>query len=203
MTLQATDGILTSTQRFQVTSTDTPPALTPVAPQTASASGSPLQVTLSATVADSAPVTFSAAVAGYSPAYNLQQVYHFTGVGFVNNGGVSAYVLHSSVLGGADGYYLLKSDGGVYAYDGSGSYSHTFANSANLITTLDPSVYTTPTLLTNAQAPATPAAVAGVSGNTLTVNVAAVPVGTVFEVFVTASDGAETTRTGFLVTVTA
>jgi hypothetical protein len=72
-----------------------------------------------------------------------------------------------------------------------------------VIATLDPPVYITPTLLTIAHAPTAPAAIVGVSGNTLTVNVASLPVGTVFEVFVTASVGAETTRTGFVVTVTA
>jgi hypothetical protein len=147
-------------------------------------------------------VTYTAQAVGYSPAYNLQQVYHFTGLGYVSVGGVTAYVMQSGVSGGASGYYLLKSDGGVYAYDGSGSYAHTFANSANLITTLDPSVYNTPTLLTNAQPPAAPAAVASVVGNTLTVNVSAVPVGTVFQVIVSAFDGAELTRTRLLVTVT-
>jgi subtilisin-like proprotein convertase family protein len=203
VSVNSSDGILTTTQTFVVQSTDTAPVPTTIPPQTASKSGSPLQVTLSSTDAENDPVTYTAAAVGYSPAFNLQQIYNFTPIGYVTNNGVTAYVLQSTVLGGVGGYYLLKSDGGVYAYDGSGSYAHTFANNANLITTLSPSVYTTPTLLTNAQAPATPAAVVGVSGNTLTVNVANVAVGTVFEVYVTASDGAETTRTGFLVTVTA
>jgi hypothetical protein len=57
-------------------------------------------------------------------------------------------------------------------------------------------------LLTKAQAPTAPSAIVNVSGATLTVNVGTVPVGTVFEVFVTVNDGAETSRTGFLVTVT-
>jgi hypothetical protein len=203
VSVNSTDGILTTTKTFVVQSTDTAPVPNTIPPQTASKSGSPLQVTLSSTDAENDPVTYTAAAVGYSPAFNLQQIYNFTAVGYVTNNGVTAYVLQSTVLGGVGGYYLLKSDGGVYAYDGSGSYAHTFANNANLIATLSPSVYTTPTLLTNAQAPALPGAVVGVSGNTLTVNVSTVPVGTVFEVFVTASDGAETTRTGFLVTVTA
>jgi hypothetical protein len=202
VTLKATDGSLSTTQSFQVISTDKPPVPAAIGPQTVS-QASPLQLSLSAADAENDPVSFTAQSAGYSAAYNLQQVYHFSGVGFITNGGVTAYVMRSSVLGGVGGYYLLSSTGGVYAYDGSGSYAHTFANSANLITTLDPSVYTTPTLLTNAQPPVLPAAVVNISGSTLTVNVASVPVGTVFEVFVTASDGAETTRTGFLVTVTA
>jgi hypothetical protein len=118
--------------------------------------------------------------------------------------GVTAYVL--SIAGNnpnGNQYYLINSNGAVYAYDGSGSYGHTFANSANLIATLGASVYNNPSLLTSAMVPTAPAAVVGVSGNTLSVNVANVTPGAVFEVFVTVSDGAETTRSGFLVTVTA
>jgi hypothetical protein len=202
VTVTATDGVLSTTQTFQVNSTDTPPVPNAIPATSASHSGAPVQVTLGATDAEGDPVTYSAQAVGYSAAYSLQQVYHFTGLGYATVGGVSAYVLQSSVLGGVGGFYLLNSSGGVYAYDGSGSYAHTFANSANLIATLDPSVYTTPTLLTSAQAPAAPAAVLTVSGSTLTVNVAGVSPGTVFRVIVSASDGAETLRTGFLVTVT-
>jgi hypothetical protein len=202
VTVTAADGGLTTTQTFQVASTDTAPVPNAVPPQTASQSGAPLQITPGATDAENNPVTYAATAVGYSAAYNLQQQYGFTGLGFFSAGGMTAYVLQSSVLGGSGGIYLLSNAGGVYAYDGSGSYAHTFANSANLVAQLDPSVYGTPTLLTQAQAPAAPTAVVSVSGNALTVNVAGVPVGTVFEVFVTASDGIESRRTGFLVTVT-
>jgi hypothetical protein len=205
VTVGATDGILTNTVSFQVTSTDTAPAPNTIPAQTASKSGSPLQVTLGSSDAENDSISYTAAVAGYSPAYNLEQQYHFQGMGyFTTPDGTTAYVL--SVAGmNANGnpYYLLKSDGALYAYDGSGSYSHTFANGANLIATLNSSYYSNPMLLTNAQAPATPPAMVSVNGNTLTVNVAAVPVGTVFQVVVTANDGAETTSTSFLVTVTA
>jgi hypothetical protein len=205
VTVTATDGILTGTQSFQVNSIDTPPVPSTIPAQTASKSGTPLQLTLNSSDAEHDAITYAAAVAGYSPAYDLQQQYHFSGMGyFTTMDGVTAYVL--SVAGtnsNGNSFYLLKSDGGVYAYDGSGSYAHTFANSNNLVTTLSSSVYMNPMLLTNAQLPASPAALATVSGSTLTVNVASVPVGTIFRVFVTASDGAETTRTGFLVTVTA
>jgi hypothetical protein len=202
VTVTASDGLKSTTQTFFFTSTDAPPAPAAIAPQTAS-QATPLQLPLSATDADGDTVSFTATVSGYNPAFNLQQIYHFTGVGFATTGSVSAFVMRSSVLGGAGGLYLVSTTGGVYAYDGSGNFATTFANSANLIATLNPGVFSNPTLLTNAQAPAVPAALATVNSTTLTVNVAGVPVGTVFEVFVTASDGAETTRTGFLVTVTA
>jgi hypothetical protein len=203
VTVTATDGVLSSSQSFLVTTTDTPPVLNPLPDQSVSQSGGPLRLTLGATDAEGDAVSYSAQVAAYNPAYNLQQVYHFTGVGQFTVGGVSAYVLHSDVLGGVGGYYLLKSDGGVYAYDGSGSFAHTFGNASNRIASLDPSVFTTPSLLTNAQPLAAPPAVVSVSGGTLTVDVSGLAAGTVFEVFVTASDGAEPTRVGFRVTVTA
>jgi hypothetical protein len=207
VSVTTTDGSLTTTESFQITATDTPPVPNTIPGQTASRSGSPLMVTLSATDAQNDAVSYSAVPVGYSADYNLQQQDQFTGVGrfttTVNGVSTTAYVLHSNVMGGVGGYYLLSSSGGVYAYDGSGNYATTFANSANLIATLSPSVFTTPALLTAAQAPSTSGAVVNVNGNTLTVNVAGVSVGTVFEVIVTANDGAETTRTSFLVTVTA
>jgi hypothetical protein len=205
VTVSSTDGILTNSQTFQVNSTDTAPVVTPIAPKTASKSGAALQVTLSSTDAEHDAVTYSASVVGFSAAYNLQQQYHFAGMGFFTTAdGVTAYVM--AITGtniNGNSYFLIRSDGGVYAYDGSGSYGHTFANSANLVATLSPSVYVTPTLLTMAQAPMAPAATVSVNGSTLTVNVAAVPVGTIFQVLVAASDGAETTRTAFQVSVTA
>src|SRR5262249_9670525 len=136
---------------------------------------------------------------------DLQRQYHFQGVGtFTTPDGVTAYVLQiAGSNGNGNPFFLLKSDGGLYAFDGTGNYGHTFANAANRVATLDPSVYANPALLTNAQAPTTPAAAVSVSGNVLTVGAAGLAPGTVFQVFVTASDGAETTRTGFVVTVTA
>jgi hypothetical protein len=201
VTVTASDGSLTTSQSFRVTSMDSAPQIVPIAPQTASASGSPLQITLGATDTDNDIVTFSAALAGYNTAYNLQRIYQFRGIGYLTNNGVTAYVMSSAVLGGSGGYYLLTANGNVYAYDGSGNYATTIANSANIVGTVDPSVYNTPTLLTKAQVPAPPAASIGITGSKLTINVAGLAVGTVFEVLVTANDGAETTTTGFLVTV--
>jgi hypothetical protein len=161
-------------------------------------------VTLSATDAENDPVTFTAAVAGFNPAFDLQRQYHFTGVGyFTTPDNVTAYVLTApgSNLNG-NSFYLLTANGNLYAFDGNGNYGHTTANAANLVATLPAAVFNTPSLLTNAQPAAVPAATAVVSGTTLTVNVAGVPVGTVFQVFVNASDGAKTTTSGFLVSVT-
>ena len=64
VTVTASDGLLTSTRTFLVTSTDTPPALGALPDQSASLAqaqaGAPLQVALSATDAEGDPVTFAA-----------------------------------------------------------------------------------------------------------------------------------------------
>jgi hypothetical protein len=201
----ASDGIQSTTQTFLVTSTDAPPVPNTIPAQTASRSGSPLQITLGASDANGDAVTFTASATGYSAAYSLQQSFHFKGMGYATTmDGVTAYVM--TVTGNnqnGNQFYLISQSGAVYAYDGSGSYAHTFANSANLVASLSPAVYMNPSMLLAAMAPPAVAASVNVSGNVLSVNVANVPVGTMFQVNVTASDGAESSVTSFLVTVTA
>jgi hypothetical protein len=202
--LAASDGIMGSTDAIVFTSTDTAPVPTPIPNQTVSRSGPALNLTLSSTDAEHDTVTYSASAVAYSAAYTLQQQYHFQGLGyFTTPDGTTAYVLTIAGLNNNhNSYFLLSSAGGLYAYDGSANYSSTISNSANLIATLSASVYNSPTLLTQAQAPAgLTSNPVSVNGNTLTVNASSLSAGAVFEVFVTASDGAETTRTSFLVTV--
>jgi hypothetical protein len=205
VTVTATDGSLTTTQTFVVAATGTPPLPNTIAAQTVSHSSPTRNLTLGSTHSGSATVSYSATVAGYSAEYTLEQEYKFQGVGYATTtDGVKAYVL--SVAGqNANGnqYYLLSSSGGLYAYDGSGSFGHTFANSANLVAQLNAADFTTPTLLTNAQAPTAPAAVVQVTGTQLTINVTGLPIGTIFQVLVTATDGTEAAQTNFLVTVSA
>jgi hypothetical protein len=209
VTVTAQDGNLTSTQTFQVISSDTAPVPNSIAPQSISLSKPTQTLTLGATDAENDTLSYSAVGVAYSATYALQQQYHFQGVGKATTGdGVSAYVLQvtgTNVFGNQ--YYLISSSGAVYAYDGSGSFGHSFGNSAGFVAQLDPSVFNTPTLLTNAQPPVTTAAiqhaVQAPVGNQLTLNVTGLPVGTMFEVLVTVSDGAETSTTSFLVTVTA
>jgi hypothetical protein len=207
VTLTTSNGARTTTESFPVTSTHT--ALVPAAVpnQTVSLAANPLVVSLTSADAENNSVKYTAT--SVSAAYALQQQYHFTGVGLFTTtvGGVSttAYVLHSDVPGGAGGYYLLSSSGAAYAYDGSGDFATSFADGYNLVATLSPSVYATPTLLTKAT-PASPAAITvtpvSATTSTLTVDVTGAAPGTVFEVLVTANDGVESTRTRFLVTVT-
>jgi hypothetical protein len=204
VTVTATDGSLTTTDTYRVTSTDVP-ALNSIPAQTASLSGAPLHLTLSSSQPAGDTPTYSARVAGYSLAYNLEQQYHFQGLGyFTTSDNVKVYTLQGTINNKYGNLlYLLSSTGGLYAYDGGTEFGTTVSNSANLIAQLTPAVYMTPTLLTNALPPQTPPAQVNVAGNQLTVNVAGLPVGTVFEVFVTVSDGVASSRSGFLVTVTA
>jgi hypothetical protein len=203
VSVTTTDGALTTTESFQINSTDTAPVPAVIPTRTVKAANSPLVVNLSSTDAENDPVTYTATVAG-AP-FTLQQQYQFTGVGQFTTtvGGVTttAYVLQSAVPGGVGGYYLLRSDGGVYAYDGSGDFSTTFADGHNQVAMLSPAVFTTPALLT--QATAVAVAQPTVSGSTVSLDVSGLPPGTLLEVFVTAFDGAESTRTSFLVNVTA
>jgi len=74
VTVIATDGALSTTQTFEVSSIDTVPVPTSIPAQTASKSGSPLQITLSATDAENDSVTYTAKAAGYSAAANLQRL---------------------------------------------------------------------------------------------------------------------------------
>ncbi len=205
VSVSATDGIKTTTQTFLVNSTDNPPVPSAVADQTISKSGAPAQLALGATDAENDPVNFQAQGVGYNPAYALQQLYKFTVLTKgTDSNGVSAYVLHSNVPGAVNGQYVLSASGGVYAADGSLTFGQIFANPKNLVAQLTPAVFANPALLTNAQPPAAvPAGVVNVSGNTLTLNVSSLAVGTVFEVVLQANDGAETGQTSFLVTVTA
>jgi hypothetical protein len=205
----ATDGIQSNTETFQVVSSDTAPVPNVVGPQSISLSNPRLTLTLGASDAENDTLTYSAVGVGYSVAYVLQQQYHFQGVGkSTTSDGVSAYVLQVAGTNAfGNPYYLISASGAVYAYDGSGSFGHSFGNSLGFVAQLDPSVFNTPTLLTNAQPPATTAAIQSAVqapvGNQLTINVAGLPIGTIFEVLVNVSDGAETSNVGFLVTVTA
>jgi hypothetical protein len=199
-----TDGTLTTTETFEVNSTANTLVPSYVPTQTVQVASSPLVVYLTAVDAEGDAVTCTATVA--SAPFTLQQQYEFTGVGLFSTSvsGVTtkAYVLRSAVPCGVGGFYLLSSSGGVYAYDGSGDFSTTFGNGHNLVANSSPAIFDSPTLLT--QATPTPlAATVSVTGNSLSLKVTGVPPGTLLEVFVTASDGAETGRTTFLVNVTA
>jgi hypothetical protein len=199
-------------QPLLFTSTDTPPVPTPITNSTSPlmpvpvVQGTTLTETLGGTSSQGSSLTYTASV-GHTLAYNLQSAYLFQGIGYITTYGTTAYVL--SINGTnqyGNQYYLLNSSGGLYAYDGSGNFATSFAHAENLVqfegvsAELGAAIYKNPLLLIDANA--TPNAVITVSGTTLTVDVAGVPVGTIFQVLVTASDGAESGSTSFYVMVT-
>jgi hypothetical protein len=163
LTVTASDGLLSTSQTILVTSTDTAPAITIKQGATTIQSGSnltftpgsfPQTFTVTATGAEGDSATIDpASVSSYSLAFTLQQQYRFQGIGYFASG-APAYVLSSAVTNSfGNSYYLIRpSDGAIFAYDGSGSYAHTFANVAPLAT-LGSNVYADPTLLLNAQPP--------------------------------------------------
>jgi hypothetical protein len=160
-TVNVSDGVATTSQTVTVTDTDTAPTITvtsgstPIPQggnQTLVAGGFPVSDTVTTTDVDGGTVTASASVASYSMPYSLQQQYQFTGLGYFTASS-TAYVLtaaNNNAFGNP--YYLLSTTGGLYAYDGSGSYAHTFANVTPLAN-LGAGFYDDPTQLTNAQAP--------------------------------------------------
>jgi hypothetical protein len=213
VTVSATDSAgVKTTQSFQVNSTDGVPLPTSIPAQTVSLSaGGTLTVPLSATDADdsASSLTYTAKTVGYSAAYTLEQQYKFVGMGNATSGGISAYVLavNGKNINGSP-YFLLTSNGNLYAYDGV-SYSSTVnagPPNSSLIATLGAAVYNNPTLLTNAQPPTPPGITPTINGTpghySLSLNASSLPVGTVFQVLLTVSDGAESTTESFLVTVT-
>ena len=106
LTLTTTDGSLTTSESFQVQSTETPPVPAAIASQTVSASGNPVVLDLSSTGTAGDAVTYSATAV--SAPYALQQQYNFTGLGLfsttANGVKTTAYVLHSNVAGGSGKY---------------------------------------------------------------------------------------------------
>jgi hypothetical protein len=160
-TVNVSDGVATTSQTVTVTSTDTAPTITVTSAsttipqggtQTLAAGSFPVSDTVTTMDADGGTVTASASVASYSLPFSLQQQYQFTGLGYFTAGS-TAYVLTAANNNSyGNPYYLLSTTGGLYAYDGSGSYAHTFANVTPLAN-LGAGFYDDPTQLTNAQAP--------------------------------------------------
>jgi hypothetical protein len=193
----ANDGLARSTTTFTVTITNTPPQLAAIAPQSMSTGQNALTVPLSATDAEGDPVTYTATVLTPSASlYQLDQrlqLHLYNGSYYTNEWG-----LGEKWLVGADGtWYGLLPNGQLYRWAG---LITTTMQPANLVATLDPTVYTYPQLLWNAQPPAAPAVTLSVQGNTLTLQRPAGLTG-VFAVQVAASDGASSATQVFYLTL--
>jgi Subtilase family len=193
----ARNGVASVTSTFTVTVTDVPPQLAAVSVQSLNAGQTTLQFPISATDADGDTLAYSATVVTPSASlYQLQQQLHlglFNGQYYTNTWGYGDKWLISP-----DGtWYGLFPGGKLYRWTGSIT---TTMQPANLVATLDPSVYLYPQLLWNAQPPIAPAFTISMQGNQLTVQRPATLTG-VFQIQVTASDGAETATQTFWLTL--
>jgi hypothetical protein len=197
--VQATvsDGAASATQTFNLTLTNTAPTLGAIANQTMAAGQTTLNVTVPASDADND--TLSRQAAAQTPnalAYQLDQQYGFKQSGandyFNIQGQNEKWVIDKNNL-----WYAILPNGKLYRW------TLTMAQTlqpANLIATLDPSIYAQPRLLWSASAPTTPALTYTWVGNQLTIQRPATLTG-IFFVNVTISDGWATTTKTFQVTL--
>jgi hypothetical protein len=179
------DGTASSTRAFNLTLTNSLPALDPIAPQTLAKNQTSLTVALPASDPDNDVLTFRASVqAPNAGAYQLNQQYAFR----PSN---DAYYLN---LTGNNEKWLISKNNEWYTLLPNGNLYHwvqTIQNTltaANLIATLDPSVYMEPRLLWNANPTSPPAITISFQGNQMTIQRPATLTG-VFFIDVTVSDG--------------
>ncbi len=132
----------------------------------------------------------------------LMEPYSFGPVGY-QFAGATAYVLSSAAWDNSFGnpYYLLRHDGALFAYDGPGSYAHTFTDTTPLAT-VSPAVFNLPSLLLSATSPLVAVgATATVTGGALALGAPGSFVGS-FLVTVSATDGVKATTEAFVVNST-
>jgi hypothetical protein len=136
---------------------DGPPILPPIN-GTNVVTGTPNQLNAYAVALNaSSPVgnalTYSVALAGDNPLYDLERQYGFQGLTYYKNQGTLGYLLQANANNAfGNPFYLIRpSDGALLAYRG-GTYADTFAN-VTPTAVLGANVYTDPNLLVKAQAP--------------------------------------------------
>jgi uncharacterized protein YkwD len=179
VSVTATNGVGSVTRSFQVNVANAVPTLAPMA-NVAAVHGGSVQVNLDPTGADPG-ATYQVQVSGNSAAYSLDQQLGLTYTGSLmqNAIGLNEKWLQSSTSNQAyGGWYAILPDGEVRPWTGGNTTGATVA-------TLGAAVYADPSLLYN---PATPGAVASVSGSVLTLSPPGNFVGTLL-VTVVSSDG--------------
>jgi hypothetical protein len=136
---------------------DGPPILPPIN-GTNVVTGTPSQLNAYAVALNaSSPVgnalTYSVALAGNNPLYDLEQQYGFQGLTYYKSQGTLGYLLQANANNAfGNPFYLIRpNDGALFAYRG-GTYADTFAN-VTPTAVLGSNVYTDPNLLVKAQEP--------------------------------------------------
>ncbi len=164
VTVTANDSLLSTSQAFTFTVTDTAPSVSPVAAQSTAHDAALPTFNLGATDAEHDPLTYTSSVAGDNTLYDLKLQYGLTNAdiaaAFNARGGGEKYFQSTNGSNAAHGgYYVLMPTGNLYAWDGV-SISTTTAQTA--VADLNAyGVYADTALLYNAQ----PAPIPVVSSN--------------------------------------
>jgi subtilisin family serine protease len=193
-TISATvsDGLAVATRTFSLTLTNAGPSLAAIGTQTMAAGTTSLAVALPASDPDNDTLTIQAfAQTPNAAAYSLNQQYTFHASNSTYNynllGHNEKWLVDKNNI-----WYCLLPNNKLYKWAGSMTQTLT---TPNIIATLDPSIYTEPRLLWNANPATTPALTFTFSGNQLTIHRPTTLTG-VFFVNVTVGDGWQTaTRT--------
>ncbi len=190
VTVTASDGLLSASSKFTLTVTNTPPTIAPIYDQSIWTGEGSRSVPFRAGDADGQTLVYAAAVV--TEAYGLDQLY---GLYALSTSNFNFLGLQEKWLYGANGAsFFILPDGRFYRHV-SGA-----ADGGALLTTLAPSYYQNPSLLSNAT-PTGGAGTATISGGRILVTPTPGFVGR-FYVILSASDGFTSTSTMFLVIVT-
>ena len=194
--INASDGKATVTSAFTVTVTNSGPVLDVINAMTLAKGQTSQASVLPASDADNDALTFQAvAQTPNAAAYQLNQQYAFqpsSATYYVNLWGYNEKWL----IGKNNVWYVLLPTGQLYRWNLAMTQTLT---AANLVATLDASVYTEPRLLWNAAAPSAPALTLSFVGNQLTIQRSATLTG-IFYIDVTVSDGVLTAKRTIQVT---
>ncbi len=162
----ASDGAATTTRTFNATLTNDPPTLGAISTQTLAAGKTSQTLTLPGSDADGDALTYQASVQAPSAlAYQLNQQYSFKPANSTYYFNLTGYQ-EKWLIGTGNIWYTLLPDGRLYRW------YRTIAETlqpANLLATLDPSVYAEPRLLTEAKTPTNPGLTVSIQGNQLTI----------------------------------
>jgi hypothetical protein len=191
------DGAASATRAFNLILTNTGPTFAAVSPQTMANGQTSSTFTLPVNDADNDTLSFQAVVqTPDAAAYQLNQQYAFKASNasyyFNTQGASEKWVIDKNKF-----WYAIMPTGKVHRWNHSMTQTLT---AANLVATLDPSVYAEPRLLWNANPPVTPPLTISFQGNQMTIERPASLTG-VFFLDVTVSDGWLTAKRTIQVTL--
>ena len=195
--VSASDLPAVSTETFTVTVMGVPPTLAPIAAQAIKAGQASMTISIQASSSDNGKLTFQAvAQTPSASAYLLNQQFGFQ----------PSNATYNLNLMGNNEKWLIAKNGQWYALLPNGKLYHWNTSitqtltAANLVATLDPSFYTEPRLLWNANPATAPALTFTFQGNQLTIQRPTTLTG-VFFINVTVTEGTQSTPGTFELTL--